>query len=188
VHFYSINNDSKATFIALFAIISVPIAYFFHLLLVSYNIQIWWIDSPSILAVWGGIYKIFDKYLWCLFPGAINLSGKWDGFIHSSHDQNQNKKAVKVKIKQTWSRISIRLESDISKSKSLAASFILDDDGYSTLSYEFLNEPQHNAMAAMHTHRGTCLLEIKNKNLMNGFYYTGRGRQTTGAIELEKGS
>ena len=92
-----------------------------------------------------------------------------------------------VNIHQSWTQISIILETDYSKSHSLIAAIVIENPTGILLSYEYLNEPLPNAKITMHTHRGTCRLTIKaNEKVIVGDYYTGRDRQNYGGLRFER--
>ena len=55
------------------------------------------------------------------------------------------------------------------------------------LVYTFVNEPRANAAPTMEMHRGTTWLRLgESGRVMEGHYYSGRGRQLYGDIALER--
>jgi hypothetical protein len=75
------------------------------------------------------------------------------------------------------------LESERSGSKSQIAAILTKDLNIAILSYEYMNEPLPDAEDTMHMHRGTARLVLKdNRNLLEGDYYTGKGRETFGRL------
>ena len=57
------------------------------------------------------------------------------------------------------------------------------------LTYEYLNEPKSGALETLSPHRGTIWFDIdatSTRLRLSGDYYTGRGRGTTGRIEVER--
>lgn len=55
------------------------------------------------------------------------------------------------------------------------------------LTYEYWNEPTADAAATMAPHRGTIWLDIaqdESTTRLDGEYYTGRGRETSGRIDM----
>jgi len=70
-------------------------------------------------------------------------------------------------------------------SHSLTASLLVHQPDGITLSYEYKNEPKHNAPCTMHAHRGTAVLRLKRGYSMDGEYYTGRDRLNFGVLNLE---
>ena len=51
--------------------------------------------------------------------------------------------------------------------------------------YDYLNEPNQDAVDTMHIHRGTGRLLLIDDRL-EGDYYTGRDRRNTGTIRLQR--
>jgi hypothetical protein len=156
----------------------------------------WWVDAPSVMGFYGLYTTLFDRWLWrrslLRWLGLVNvpdLNGTWDGQVASSSgDQHYNHDAT-VTITQRWSRMTVRLTTDHSHSHSLSAALLDDDTVSPTLSYEYVNEPRAGAAATMHPHRGTARLTLQRRNgseVLNGEYYTGRGRQTYGTLCVER--
>lgn len=154
----------------------------------------WWIDAPSVIGFYGLLYAIFNKYLWrwriLRTMGVVripDLNGTWNGYVASSFDEHATKHDATFKIFQNWTRISIILETNYSKSSSLIAAIITEDPNGTVLSYEYLNEPMPNAKHTMHTHRGTARLTMQpNGKVLEGEYYTGRDRQNFGVLGFER--
>jgi len=154
----------------------------------------WWIDAPSVIGFYGLLYVIFNKYLWrwriLRTIGVVkvpDLNGTWKGYMASSFDEHTTKYDATFKIFQNWTRISIILEANYSKSSSMIAAIVTEDPGGTVLSYEYLNEPMPNAKYTMHTHRGTARLTMQsNGEALEGEYYTGRDRQNFGILRFER--
>lgn len=150
------------------------------------------IPSVSSIFIFGSLFAIFyyllDKWLWktsligfrC--SKVPNLSGQWVGYVITSHTEG-TKSDVKVKIEQTWTSMSIILETEKSKSKSFTASIMTSE---SRIFYHYLNEPKFTAENTMCIHYGVTGLDIMSDKELNGFYFTDRGRRTYGEIYLTK--
>jgi predicted nucleotidyltransferase len=54
------------------------------------------------------------------------------------------------------------------------------------LSYEYENQPRPGAVKTMEIHFGTARLVFVNGRYLDGYYYSGRGRQEHGSIHLER--
>lgn len=54
------------------------------------------------------------------------------------------------------------------------------------LIYDYLNEPNSDAVETMHMHRGTARLVLTGADQLEGDYYTGRDRSNIGVIKLRK--
>ena len=79
----------------------------------------------------------------------------------------------------------VTLETKYSRSRSITASLRTDDVPNPELSYLYINEPKAMAVTTMSMHRGTTVMELKD-DVLEGDYYTGRGRTTFGAIKLTR--
>ena len=152
----------------------------------------WWVSVPSFAGFYSGLYWVFDHFLWRLeilkklrIVRAPNLNGEWEGTVKSSYNEYACRFPVTVAILQRWSRISIRLETELSRSRSITASLRIADVPNVELSYQYLNEPKSNAPATMEIHRGTVFLQMTGSGL-EGDYYSGRGRREIGSIKLRR--
>lgn len=158
----------------------------------------WWLEAPSILSVFGLLYWLFNTRLWrhkWVRPliGIPDLNGSWSGeVINTSEDETTHtpvqtvRTPVKVTIKQSWTEILVHLETKTSDSHSIAASLRLNRDVVPVLSYQYNNQPKNSAPKDFVGHPGTVDLKLMSQNELNGDYYSGRGRQTYGCIELTR--
>lgn len=194
MHSYATNSNEYKNVYLILAIFSILSAWLLHLLLDYLNLGIWMIDVPSVFGFYYICLKIFNKYIWKFhflrttnLIKTPNLNGNWVGEIESSHDNFQSKNPIKVSISQTWTKIIISLESGFSKSKSEICGITISEDKTKTITYQYLNEPLAIAIETMEIHKGTASLSIDGDNkLLSGIYYSGRGRQNYGTIELKK--
>ncbi len=150
----------------------------------------WWISVPSFAGFYSALHWVFDHFLWRIealkklrIVRAPNLNGKWEGTVRSSYNEYACVLPVHVAILQRWSKISIRLETEFSRSRSITASLRTVDVKTVELTYQYLNEPKPHASATMEIHRGTVFLQMTDCGL-EGDYYSGRGRREIGSIEL----
>ncbi len=156
----------------------------------------WWIELPSVIAFYGIGYELVDRSLWkgqLLHRVGVlnlpNLSGTWEGYVTSTFDSHADKHAATIEVRQTWTRIVVTLRTDHSESHSLAAALLVDRSFGPLLSYEYLNEPRPNALAAMQAHRGTARLRLQSARgveVLDGEYYAGRGRENQGIMYFER--
>jgi hypothetical protein len=155
------------------------------------NIQTpWWVESPSVLGIAGVLYKAFDKWLWRWFRKLCivkvpDIQGQWEVDGYTSFEQMKSFKA-NVTIRQTWTHISVYLETEQSISRSLAASLLSNQPEGAALIYQYRNEPKPNAVETMHAHIGTALLRLKNAECMEGEYYSGRDRRNYGGLTVRR--
>ena len=152
----------------------------------------WLLSAPSVPAFFSAAYWAFDRYVWRLdllrkigFVDVPNLDGEWKGKVKSSHGVDGSSQPVSVVIRQHWSKMAIRLDTEHSRSHSTLAAIKTDDAVNPELTYLYLNEPSPDAQETMEAHRGTALLELSGDALV-GIYYSGRGRQEMGSIELRR--
>jgi hypothetical protein len=190
MHPYATDSEERRTVLIIIALFSLLLAYLFHLLMVRLNIQLLWLVSPpSVLGIAVALYEAFDKWLWRWSRrlGIVkvpDIQGQWEVEGYTSFELKPFK--AKVTIRQTWTHISVYLETEHSTSRSLAASLLLNQPEGPTLIYQYRNEPKPNAEKTMHAHMGTALLRLKNAECMEGEYYSGRDRQNYGGLILRR--
>lgn len=195
MHPYTTDSNERKSVPLYIAVLSIVAALILILITEAIPFAIpWWIDGTSVLGFYGLFYTIFNRYLWksrlLRIIGLVkvpNLNGTWNGDLSSSFDKQATKKNATIRISQTWTGISIHLETDSSKSHSLIAAIMTKSPIGAVLSYEYLNEPLPNAKDTMHCHRGTCRLTIQSdENILDGQYYSGRDRQNFGTLRFEQ--
>ncbi|MFZ5803285.1 MAG: hypothetical protein ACOY7U_00375 [Acidobacteriota bacterium] len=193
MHQYATDSQERRNVIMGIALLSVALAFGLHRFAeaVSYEIP-WWIDAPSIWGISGTLYAFFDKWLWrhCLLRkvGVVrvpDLGGKWRGRGFTSFEEGKPYE-VELEIRQTWTRLSVHLETAQSISRSLTASLSVNEPEGPVLTYEYRNEPKPNAPPSMHSHRGTAVLRLRNNDCLEGEYYSGRDRQNYGSLRLKR--
>ena len=89
-------------------------------------------------------------------------------------------------IRQTWTRINVRLVTQNSSSYFIMASVNTHDSSEPSLKYEYMNEPSVLSVNTMNAHRGTANLKLSpDGKELAGDYFTGRGRQNLGTMEFK---
>jgi hypothetical protein len=143
------------------------------------------------MGFYGIFYHLFDKFIWPLqigkfsFSSIPNLQGTWVGTIHSSYNDTDYDGIV-IYIHQTWSRVSVHLQTQTSGSRSTMAAINTLGSSEATLKYEYMNEPTARSMQTMSIHRGTANMRLSPDScLLEGDYFTGRGRQTFGDMRFK---
>lgn len=195
MHPYATDSPERQRVVLYIGAISVGVAYAFHWAIELLKLQVpWWVGAPGVLAIAAGLYEMFDKWLWrkslLRKLGIVKvpeLNGEWQALGQTSWSQGQEYKGT-ARIRQTWTHISICLETEYSLSRSLTASLLINDPEGPTLSYEYRNEPGRNAPETMHSHRGTAVLRLKEDSCLQGDYYSGRDRQNYGGLTLKRKS
>lgn len=155
----------------------------------------WWLSAPSVMGLYGGIYVLFNKYLWSWsLLGRLrlikvpDLSGEWTGYVTSSFDEHAEQHDVSVTIKQTWRGISVFLRAEHSESHSVIAALYTEAPGGPVLTYQYQNTPGPNAVSTMEIHYGTAEIALTAGGKLEGSYYSGRGRKNVGALVLKRSS
>jgi len=193
MHPYATDPPERRNVILGLAFISIALTYALHQGIERLGVQIpWWADTPSVMGIFGVLEALFDRWLWRIGIWRIgvvkvpDLNGCWDAEGRTSFESQPY--TAKVRIKQTWRHISVVMETDHSRSHSLSASLLINQPEGVALSYEYRNEPKPSATQTMHSHRGTCVLRLKDKDLLEGEYYSGRDRQNYGSLTVRRSS
>ena len=195
MHPYATDSNERRLVPCLLALLSLIAALVFGKLLEYATFTVpWWFDSPAVIGFYGIFYRFFEKSLWKLkilrkmgIVKLLNLNGTWKGYVISSYDEHAKKYEATFTIKQDWNKISIVGRFEMSVSYSLTASILVNDRQGITVNFDYMNEPSTQAVRDMEIHRGFNSLTLKpNAREMSGAYYSGRGRQNTGEIKLEK--
>lgn len=188
-HGYAHGGQARA--VALLVLASVALAAAWNWLQTALVIQVpWWLDTPAVLGFYGFLYGVFDRWAWGLFRvlhGVPDYSGDYDVTFKSSHDGHAKEGTGKIKIRQRWSRMVVRLETAESGSISQGGYLVEAPGEGHRLVYLFHNTPKGHAAASMQQHDGTAQLVfgVDGKSA-KGLYYTGRGRLQHGEIVLRK--
>lgn len=191
MHNYSIDNNERIKILSIIGIISVYIKSYLNSIIESYLPGV--IALFSALLIFSILFALYNNFLWKIsykipfLKSTPNLNGKYSGFLKSSYDNYQQKHEVIVKVKQSWTKIFISLETTASKSCSRTASIVLNEKCDPVLQYFYQNDPNIDSSSTLEMHYGTCEHVFdKQKNTFNAWYYSSRGRKTTGTIELKK--
>ena len=190
---HSYELDGRGRVVVVLAATSVLLVWLLDTVLNFLGIEPrWWLSLPSFGSFYGVLYWLFDRYFWRWaaldkigLVGVPNLNGQWAGEILSSYVLDGTSLEVSVLIRQRWSKLVIRLDTTRSRSHSVSATLRVGDLPYPTLDYMYVNEPWPNALESMNAHRGTAMLELKGA-VLEGEYYTGRGRREIGTIQLRR--
>jgi len=193
LHSYSSDTKDRYLIHIYLILMSIGIAYLVHLLKEPLQFDVpWWISFPGIFGVYGTLYHTYANWVWSndvirkiLGTKTPVISGIYKGTLDSSYDKFKDKKAIEIRIIQRWDKISIRLNIDSSFSFSQSCSIFLHDNDRPIIVYSYLNEPKAGAVDTMSIHYGMCTLYIEDGKL-SGEFFTGRGRQTFGNIEVLK--
>jgi hypothetical protein len=199
MHPYSVDSQERRQVLFILAILSVATGIGIGWLLSTFAPNyplVGWLDAPSAMFIYGASYTGFDRWGWRLgflrrveLVKTPDLEGTWEGHVRSSFDDHDEKHGIKLEIHQQWTRMEIKLYADKSTSTSRTGSLIIERDTNNVLVYEYLNEPNPDAPLDMHMHKGTAILTQQQEgrdDRLVGEYYSGRGRQRFGYIELKR--
>jgi SMODS-associating 2TM, beta-strand rich effector domain len=191
MHTYATDAEDRRIVPPVLAVLAIGATLLLVYVVGLLKIQIpWYIDTPSVMGFYGIFYGLYNRWLWNKHIGPFHFSaipyvgGVWAGIINSSYEGGAKINAV-ISIKQTWQKISIRLETETSTSHTIMAALETEDSLDPGLKYEYMSEPEPHAAETMHIHRGTGHLHLSpdGKRLV-GDYYTGRERKTYGTLDL----
>jgi len=190
MHGYGTDSDERKVVPLLLACVAISLAWLSSQLFTRFHVSVpWWVDAPSLMAVYGTLYTLFDRYLWrndlVSKLGLVkvpNLAGLWYGYLRSSFDGHGRKYPVVINIFQSWTQITVYLTATTSMSRSCAAVIQVGDPEGVALIYQYQNQPLADAMKTMHVHYGTAMLRVASDGSLVGDYYAGRDRRTFGRI------
>ena len=191
LHSYEVEGRGKVT-VAL-TVVSILLVWLLDAGLDIANFEPqWWLSVPSFAGFYSALYWLFDNYVWRWrlwrnlgILRVPDLNGEWAGSVDSSYGPNGSTHAVSISIVQRWSKLLVRFETDHSQSHSISGTLKVADVANPELSYLYINQPKASAPDTMSIHRGTATLELKG-TVLEGDYYTGRGRMTFGSIKLTR--
>lgn len=195
MHPYATDSNERKLVPLFLVIVGVLSAWLLNRVLEGLQFGLpWWVDAPSVVGFYAVFYTAFDRCLWRMpilrrigLVKVPDLHGTWEGRIASSFDAHATKYDATIGIRQSWARISIDLRTPDSRSHSLTAAILTEDQNAIMISYEYLNEPMLNAKATMHTHRGTARFTLTpDSQTLEGEYYTGRDRQNFGVLSFRR--
>jgi len=204
MHSYSTDNNSRRKVIALLGALSFAISFLGPAYIPVLSI-------PSFAIIFAVLYTGFDRYVWrwsvMRSLGIVqvpDLSGSWKGYIEASYpghilddaisdeddpDSEYTRIEATLEIAQRWRRIAVRLETDTSSSNSRAATILVNENIWPSLSYQYKNNPQPDTPTRMEMHHGTADLKLRNNegvDILEGVYYTGPGRENHGKIRFTR--
>lgn len=138
--------------------------------------------------IYSGLILFYEQWGWRWLSTIKNLNGTWAGTITSRYNGTTTVPCV-MRIRQTWTRMDIELETNQSVSRTTMSALYEEQPGDAGLKYEYVSEPRNLSIQTMQTHRGVCKLTISlnsKVHQLSGDYFTGRGRETYGEIMLKR--
>lgn len=140
---------------------------------------------------------------WLGLVDVPDLRGSWSGFLYTSTDPDliddeliveegeqkpgMTKMEATLHLDQTWDKISVTLVGPESTSYSHAATILVEEGAWPTLTYNYLNQGS-NVKEELDPHYGTATLEYQSENgKLEGRYYTSpTERGSHGCLEFER--
>ncbi|HEY1976560.1 MAG TPA: hypothetical protein VGG89_08450 [Candidatus Baltobacteraceae bacterium] len=192
---YSTDSNERDTLAYVFAVIAVALAYLLYKIVEAFHFQMpWWMSLPTPMPIYLFLRGLFSNCIWrwglLRRFGIVKipyLGGQYHGHLWTSHDDHEESYKCDFTITQTWTKIIIRGQFPQSHSFNGVTGISVLDTDVPRLVYEYWNEPASAAIGSMHAHRGTIWFDIRSKDSkvhLDGEYYTGRGRATSGRIEI----
>ena len=201
MHDYSIHSHPKAKIFFVLSFIAISVTPQLN----SYLSHAWtflqdrnWVSGAvtaiPVLAVFGLVNLLFEKYLWKVKPFrriflVPDLNGHWKchGNTHIKDGQVVDWKwAGEVEIRQSWSRMTITFRGQNSSSKSVAASISQVGAGDYRLIYNYQNDPKVGEIE-LQKHGGAAEMVFPEScESAEGSYFTDQHRLTVGAMRWER--
>jgi hypothetical protein len=192
VHPYATDSKERRLIPLLLGLLALGLGLLVHTLVLAAELDVpWWLDIPTPLVLYGLLWTGFDRFVWHWSAcRRMNLTrvpdyrGKW--FLKGTSDYGSATPfSGAVMIRQTWTSISVEVETNLSRSHSLAASVLLNPSAWPQLVYEYFNEPKAGTVGTLQAHRGTAWLKLTN-DALEGEYYGGRGSGNAGSLRLTR--
>lgn len=197
MHSYS-TDESRTQVYSIFAIISVVLAWSVSAATADFEWPQWLVGPPSMGGMFALLCWLFDRYGWRLAflrtLGVVtvpDLSGSYEGRLVSTHPDHAGKPTERnlvLRIKQTWTKISIEMElaPETSTSGSISALGFVGQAGSATrLAYVYWNRTNPAvADEDMADHEGAADLRIYEDGRLTGRYWNLR--PNAGTIEAQK--
>lgn len=215
MHTYSTDNDKRPVVYGIFGLVAYALVLAVSWATTSLAGGLPAIAGGTLSwgVVFAGVSTVFIKHGWKTdiarklgASKAPDFSGAWEGYLKTSyeghipdealHESNNpsadmQRVAATLHIKQTWRKISVHLSTDNSQSDSTGATVLTKDGRWPSLTYQYGNQPEAGTVESMASHDGTADLSLKQdgkQDVLEGFYYTGPGRENYGEMFFERQS
>ena len=190
MHTYSINSDERKTVLVLLVLLSTAIV----LITKNYIKLPHWLPVPSVFAVFGALYWIFDEYAWRwrVFNHLLktpDLNGTWKSCLKSSRDNFAKEYESALVVTQTWTKIHILLDGIKFTGESKMAGIEIHTATSFTLKWEYLSKRRPEYAQEEYMHYGITKVTNKpgtNNSTLEGDYYADRSRHSFGPVTIKK--
>lgn len=190
---HSYASDSNDRKIAPWVIVGIAgvVAFVYSAFVAWRKIAVpWWVETPSIMSVYGMVYWLYNRHGWkwrlwgFRFSEIPDFSGTWFGELHSSHAEGTKLHGM-VHVHQTWKNLCVEFDFQESRSYSVMAAVNVTPGPTEGLTFQYTNAPRHGATETMNAHVGLNHLRLSpDGKILEGDYFSGRGRQTFGWMKL----
>lgn len=129
------------------------------------------------------VFYIYEKWAWRRIPWNQPpiLKEQYDGIIRYRFNGLAGEKPIRVHIKQTWSRIDVKTNTDINSSVTITAA-IVNEYGQAVLYYTYMTNPSAATQKDNPIQYGSCRMVLRGDNkTIRGKYWTSS--HTTGDME-----
>ena len=190
MHPYSWN--SRTVKVATYGLIAPAILSTWPLLLMPIEMPNW-VFGPIGLLFYLLYYELFERVLWRVrifralrIVDVPDLNGVWEAALKSSFSHLKTEHRIFVRIRQTWTRISVTSEMPDAVSTSVAAAVRMTEKTVELI-YTFDSRSKGKAGEVMQKHSGTAWLRLSpDRTQFAGQYFTGRGRNNVGSLRLRR--
>lgn len=149
------------------------------------------IHGSPLLICYFIVYAVFDRWAWKwrIINEVPDLNGTWKGTL-VSEKRPHDPLTVTLKIRQTWSKIMITIDSDATLSRSVSASVTFEGHDSVRLINTYVAEAKPGVSSPPITrHFGTNIfhLSLRDRRLEEivGDYYTERNHGSTGSFRFK---
>lgn len=192
MHEYSINSKERLLVPFYMAVLSALIVHWVKSKLVLPE----WIPVPTAFACYAALHQLFDRFVWKWKPlrwiGVVrtpNLNGTWTMATTSSLTNYDVTYEGRLRIEQTWSKISLFFEGSNATSTSQMATIAITNHSLFTLEWEYLSRKKPEFSQEDYMHYGMTRLQWTGGDALNsleGDYYTDRSRHQYGEVQIIK--
>jgi len=190
MHPYSWNSRTHK--VVAYGLIAPAILSTWPLFFVSYEIP-GWVFAPLGLLFYLLYFELFDRFLWRVrvfralrIVDVPDLNGVWEAALKSSFSHLKTEHRIFVRIRQTWTRISVTSDMSDSISTSVTAAVRMTDKTVELI-YTFDSRTKGKAGEVIQKHSGTAWLRLSpDRTQFAGQYFTGRGRNNVGSLRLRR--
>jgi hypothetical protein len=191
MHTYSINSNERKYVIGVLGILSIA-----TVLILKNNFMLpSWVPIPSVFAIFGFLYWLFDQVIWKwkIFYNRListpNLNGQWTMLLKSSLDGYKEEYEGTLTITQTWTHIYLFMDGEKATGTSTMAGIEIQTAHHFVLKWEYLSQRKPEFAEKEYMHYGMTRVTIQKgvtPETFKGDYYADRSRHSFGPVTLIK--